>query len=238
MTAPIEGVVVGWVDVGDADRILRFLTPTEGRISAVLRGARSSKRRFSASHELGSRVHLVRTRRATLRAVSQLDRIDAPNRARTEIERIGLLAYGCELCAALAPEGETADKLYQLLVSWLGLLEGEATPDVASRVALEGKAMTFAGLAPALVRCVHCGEELSDPVTFDAEAGGAQHARCGGGLAVPARALATIEELRRTPLADTPGRPLPREVHWLLADFVQYQLGRALPSRTWLAALG
>lgn len=238
MNNPLEGIVVGWLDLGEADRILRLLTPTEGRISVAMRGARSSKRRFSASTELGSRVQLERSRRGALPGVKDLERIEAPNRARSELERIGLLAYGCELCSALSPEGASADKLYLLLVSWLALLEGEATPDDASRASLEGKAMTFAGLSPALVRCVRCGEELSDPATFDAEAGGGQHARCGGGFAVPVRGLALLEELRRTPLADTPGRPLPREVRWLLADFVQHQLGRALLSRTWLASLG
>ena len=142
MSEPIiEGVVVGWVDLGESDRILRVLTPTEGRISAVVRGARSSKRRFAASTELGSRIQLVRSRRGALRSVTQLDRIASPNRARDELERIGLLAYGCELCAALSPEEASADKLYLLLVSWLALLEGEATPGDASRSALEAKAV-------------------------------------------------------------------------------------------------
>lgn len=238
MSTEIEGIVVGSVDLGEADRILRLLTPNEGRVSVVARGARSSRRRFGAASELGTRVYVVRASRGSPPSVSTLDRIDGPNRARTELERIGLLAYGCELCAALAPEGSAAEKLYLLLVSWLALLEGDPRPDDASRLALEAKAVTFAGLAPALVRCVRCGEELFDPVTFDPDAGGAQHARCGGGLAVSVRALAVIEELRRTPLAETPGRPIPREARWLLADFVQYQLGRPLVSRTWLASMG
>ena len=159
MTGEIEGIVVGMVDLGESDRILRLLTPLEGRISVVARGARSSRRRFAAGSELGTRVHVGRSRIGALRSVTSLERIDSPSRARAELERIGLLAYGCELCAALAPEGAGADKLYRLLVSWLALLEGEARPDDASRLGLEAKALTFAGLGPALVRCPRCGAE-------------------------------------------------------------------------------
>jgi DNA repair protein RecO (recombination protein O) len=238
LTNEIEGIVVGAVDLGEADRILRLLTPTEGRTSVVARGARSSRRRFAGTGELGTRVHVVRSMRRDLPSATAIERMDGPNRARSELERIGLLAYACEICAALSPEGSSAEKLYQLLVSFLAALEADPRPDTASRIALEGKALTFAGLAPALVRCVTCGEPLTDPATFDPEAGGARHARCGAGRPVPVHGLACLEELRRTPLADTPDRPVPGDVRWLLSDFVQYQLGRPLASRTWLASLG
>ncbi|MEQ1507345.1 MAG: hypothetical protein ABMB14_34270, partial [Myxococcota bacterium] len=71
----------------------------------------------------------------------------------------------------------------------------------------------------------------------DPEAGGALHAACGAGRAVSAAGLAAVEHLRRTPLAAAVAERVPDEVRWLMADFAQHQLGRALTSRAWIAAV-
>ncbi len=228
---PVEGVVVGGVDHGEANRIVRFLCAEEGRISALARHARASRRRFAGVLEPGTRLRLHRQRgRGQLPNLIEVDRLGGPNRARGDIDRIALLAYGCELCAALAPESHPAPKLFRLLTVWLDLLEDEATAGIASRAALEAKAMTFAGVAPALVRCPVCGEALDDPLVFDFDGGGGRHGRCGGGRPVSARALLELETLRRTPLSETLGRVLAGPT-WLLSDYVQHHLGRALKSR-------
>jgi DNA repair protein RecO (recombination protein O) len=235
----IDGVVVGLVDLGEADRLVRLLTAEEGRIAVVARGARGSRRRYAGAFELGTRVRVVRGRgRGSLAPVAEADVLAAPDVARTEVERIALLGYGCELCAALAPEGAPAPKHHGLLAAWLDVLEGPTRPGVASRAALEAKALTFSGLAPALVVCARCGGPIDDPAVFDPESGGALHGRCGGGRALAASALVELDALRRTPLAGTVARPIPAAPPWLLSDFVRHQLGRALQSRALLEALG
>lgn len=242
MNGPLEGIVVGALDLGEADRLVRLLSASEGRLSVVARGARGSRRRFSGATDLGTKVALTRTRRrGELSAAAALDVLRAPLRARDELERIAYLAYGCELCAAFAPEGAPAEKLYGLLDTWLALTESESGPTVASRCALEAKALTFAGTGPTLLVCAVCGAALSDPAVFDPDAGGGRHAHCGGGESarpVAFRTLKILELLRRTPLADTPAVPVPADGVWLLADFARYQLGRELAARAWWAAVG
>lgn len=235
----IEGVVVGAVDVGEADRIVRLLTPEEGRTAVSARGVRGSRRRFAGAFDLGAQVRVVRRKgRGALPSVTDVDVLRLPDRARTEVERIALLGYGCEVASALAPEGTPAPKPHGLLLAWLDVLEGDVRPGIAARAALEAKALTFAGLAPALDRCARCGEPVDDPAVFDPEAGGAQHGRCGGGRLVPAAALRELELLRRTPLAAVVGRPAPAAPPWLLSDFVRWQAGRPLHSRALLESLG
>ena len=107
----------------------------------------------------------------------------------------------------------------------------------ASRAALEAKALTFAGLAPRLVRCVRCGLPAEDPIVFDAENGGVQHHHCGTGRALSARSATVLEGLRRTPLSETVDLDLPKDAR-ILADFVEYQLGRGLKSRSLVTELG
>lgn len=234
---PIDGIVVGGTDLGEADRLVRLLTASEGRIAVVARRARNS-RRHAGAFELGTRLRVLRGRsRGGLAPVQDAERLDGPLRARAEVERIALVGYGCELCAALAPEGGPAEKLYRLLEAWLALLEGPERPGPPSRWALEAKAATFAGLAPALAACAACGERLTDPAVFDPESGGGLHARCGGGRPVPAAALLALEALRRTPLVQTVGARVTEGPPWLLADFLQHQLSRPLQSRALLEAV-
>lgn len=229
------GIVCGTTDLGDADRIVRLLTPDLGRVAVVVRRARS---RSAAATDLGASVRIaVGPLRDGLATARTIEAIGAPGRARGTLVRIALLSWGCELVGALAPEHAPAERLHGLLVAWLALLEGPREPGVAHRLALEAKAATFAGLAPALVRCVACGRPIDDPAVFDADSGGAAHARCGGGARVSAAGLAAVEALRRTPLAAIDGPP-PAIPPFLLTAFVEHHLGRALASRALLDAAG
>ncbi len=224
-------MVVGAVPFGEADRVVRLLSPGEGRSAVLVRGARSARNPHPGL-DLGSVVTLtLKHGRGGLPLVSAVDPVLLPRRARTDLERLALLAYGCEVCASLAPEHHEAEKLYGLLEVWLWLLDGDVAPGVASRVALEAKALTFAGLTPALRACARCGEVLEAPVVFDLEAGGAQHARCGPGREVSVAALAALDDLRRAPLAETIGAA-PPALRWLLSDFVRHQVSHALKSRS------
>lgn len=231
-TEPRLAVVVGSVDVGESSRIIRLLTAEDGRLAVMVPSARSSKRRWAGLLDAGTQLRVQpKQGRGDLPVLVNADLVVAAKRARTDIERLALLSYGCELCSALAPEHDPAPKLFGLLVSWLALLEGEAVPDLASRLALEAKALTFAGLAPMLVRCARCGELADHPAVFDVASGGMLHGRCGGGATVEVDDLLAIETLRRTPLAETPGRPAPPPFRWLLSDFARWHLGHALRTR-------
>jgi len=237
-TETLVAVVVGAVDYGDADRVVKLLSAEQGRTAAMAKSVRGARPRL---HGLDTgtvvRAHL-RYGRGGLPAVAMVDLLKSPVRARNDLDRLALLAYGCEVTSALAPEHGEAVKLFVLLHTLIEVLEGEALPGAASRVAFEGKALTFAGFAPSLTTCPRCGEALSGDVRFDPDAGGGVHPWCGSGHPVHADTLAAIEALRRTPLAETPAMSMPPEGRWLLADFVEHHLGHAVNSRSLLQTLG
>lgn len=238
MTGPersLDAVVVGGIDYGDADRIVKLLSADEGRSVAMARRARASKKRFAGALETGTLCEVrLRQGRGGMPLLIGVDVEHAPRRARQDLDRIALLAYGCEVCAALAPEHHPAPRLFKLLLVWLDLLEGEEQPTAASRMAMEAKALTFAGLTPALVHCARCQGVLDDPVVWDHDGGGGVHDRCGGGREVASADLARLEALRRTPLADTPGAQEPPGARWVLSDFLRWHLERDLRSRALL----
>lgn len=228
-----EGIVTWAVDFGDADRIARLLTPSRGRVSVLLRGARASRRRFAGLAEVGNSVQIEASEgNSELWVARSGEVLRAPLRARDHLDRLALLWYGAELCAALAPENHPCEKLPKLLEVWISLLEGAATPQSAARVGLEAKALTFAGLNPSLLTCARCGAPISDPAVFDPAAGGALHASCGEGVATWLRALLAMEAARRTPLAEMVEAD--SAAGWLLSDFAAWHLGRPFASRALL----
>lgn len=234
-----EAIVLGRTDLGESDRIVRLLTEAQGRVDAVARGARRSRRRFGGALEPGTRgVARWQRGRGELPTLVSFDVLRAPHAVRDDYDRLVLLGYGCDLLAVLSERDLAADKGYGLLGAWLALLEGAGRPAAASRLALEAKALTFAGLTPALVRCATCGRPLDDPARWSAEAGGGVHEACGaGGNTVRASALAELEDLRRTPLARTVDRDAPEGARYLLMDFVEHHARRRLPSRALLDTL-
>jgi DNA repair protein RecO len=231
----LVGFVVGRSDLGESDRIVRLLTAEYGRVDLVAKGARASKRRLAGASEPGTLLRVVRTRgRGSLDVLVTADVLASPRRARESYGRLMLLAYGCEVSGLLAAHGLDAGKGLRLLEVWLELLEGEPEPTDASRVAFEGKALTFAGLAPALRVCPVCRVALAGECAFDLEAGGGVHLWCGTGEVVQAESLARIEALRRLALAETPGELVPGAAKWLLTGFIEYQCRTGIRSRALL----
>jgi DNA repair protein RecO (recombination protein O) len=234
------GIVIGHVDYRDSDRIVRLLTPDNGHISALARGARKSRKRFQGSLDMGNRVKIeVRPGRGELWSVKSalLDR--ALVTVRQDLLMLAQAAYACELVGALAQKGRPEPKLYGLLDTALLVLEASSGPPTPLfRMALEAKALTFAGVAPCLDRCSVCHEPLTDePLVYDPSPGGVLHARCGAGVEVTARWAEAIEGARRARLSELVDSPAPAGPRWLFHDHLTWQLGGALKSMRLLADL-
>jgi DNA repair protein RecO len=193
-------IVLSAAPFGDDDRILRVLGPDEGRHGVFQRLGR----RRPAGLDVGVCATLrLRGRGGGLDTLVEAEVHDARVRLRSSFLRLVLAQYGCELVGAFAREGQPEPKLYGLLETWLLVLDAlDADPDPGLAVALELKTLTFAGVGPRLDRCAGCGEALDGPATLDPHAGGAHHARCGGGAPVSSELLGELDHLRRTPLRE------------------------------------
>lgn len=231
----LTAIVVGRQDYGESDRILRFLSPDEGKVSALARGAR----RRHGGLDVGVRA-VVRLRhgRGELETLVAGEVVDARIHLRDGLGRLTTAMYACELCGALAREAQAEPRLYGLCDMALTLLDASsADPAPAFLLGLEAKALTFAGIGPVLDRCVACADGIEPMMGFSAVAGGLLHRRCGAGEAVTAAYAAALEFGRRAPLRDLLDAELPEGGRALLSDAVSAHLGRALPSRTVLDAL-
>jgi DNA repair protein RecO (recombination protein O) len=173
------------VDYGESDLVLSLFTAELGRISALARGARRSRRRFGgvlepmhtlevafderASSELFilREAKIVRPRSGVL---SSLDRLDAAGRALGWIRRA-------------APPKTAEPALWAALESLLDRLADTADPAPRLRLAESGLSLLAGfGWAIDLERCVRCGRAAAagQTASVDPARGGLVCRNCGG----------------------------------------------------------
>jgi DNA repair protein RecO (recombination protein O) len=159
-TIASEALLLRSVAYGDSDAILTVLTKSDGKLTALARGARKSKRRFAGSlepvHTLllrvddkGKEMCLLREARiakARDRVVHDLEALEAAGHA---------LRWARQLCPPRTPE----EAAWSTLVELLDALDVE--PRTAQpKVLLAGAALRLladVGWALELSRCVACG---------------------------------------------------------------------------------
>ncbi len=235
----VLGIVVGHVDYGEADRIVHLLTPEQGRVAAMARGARKSRKRFGGALDLGNRIrtHISRGKGELWRLAGATLDHGRPH-VRRDLERIALLAYACELVGLLCPREQPAPVFFGLLDTALLVLDACSEPPKTSwRPALEAKALTFAGFAPRLERCDVCGLVADDDIVFSASNGGVRHAVCGGGASMSVGFARALESARRTPLSELVDTDLPEGDAWCLNELLVWHTGRGLKSRSLLEGI-
>lgn len=169
----MDAIVVGGLDFGEADRIVRLLTRS-GRLSVFAHGARKSRRRFGGALEPFTSlvVQLDQRRRKGMPALASVSVTDARLGLQSELQKIALAAYVAELGAAVAPEADPCDGIFELVTMALDhLVTHEAS--VALQRVFEAHLITCLGMAPTLSSCAVCGGDLNDVARIDLAAGGA-----------------------------------------------------------------
>jgi DNA repair protein RecO (recombination protein O) len=236
----VEAIVIGGLDYGESDRIVHILSPEHGRISLMARRLRSRKKRHGGILELGNRVSLdLREGRGRLATLDQAQLRDGRVHIRGDLDRIALLAYGIEICGALAREHHPEPRLFGLLETMALILDAlDQAPRSAFRLGLEAKALTFAGLAPVLSRCARCEGPLAPQMGWSHSAGGAVHLDCEASERdVESAWLEDVESARRSPLKDLVDLDVKPGPAWLLSETIAAHVGRELRSRSVLQAL-
>ena len=153
-----RGVVLRTYKLGEADRIVVFLTRGHGKVRAVAKGVRKTKSRFGGRMEPATHVDvLFYEGRGELDIVSQAETIDHFGALRDDLDRLGRAVSMLEAADQLSLEREVNAPLYELLVGALRTLARQDAPLVVPGFFL--KALALEGFRPQVDACVACGEE-------------------------------------------------------------------------------
>lgn len=207
---PIEhrtrALVLRTFDQGESDRVVHLYSEALGRIAAIAKGARRSKRRFPGTLEILSviDVRLVDPPRAQLARLEGAKLVRAFEGIPARLGRYAIACQFLELLNRATPERQAQPELFEFAYGVLDVLDGE-TPDPLLALLVLAKTLARLGYRPQLVRCSLCGADLpSDAgrVGFVPAHGGAVCRGCAGpdGARIPALLLRTLEAGLRQPL--------------------------------------
>lgn len=217
-----EALVLRTYTLGEADRIVVFLTRDRGKKRGVANGARRARSRFAGALEPLTHVEVSyyeREQRDLVR-LSYAESQCSPLLA-SRPDALSHVGYFAELIDEWAPEGDPNERLFRLGTSTLeALAAGVPTARVARY--FEYWLLRLQGVYPPHVACHRCG------VALDAEAGGAciepgAHVftcrGCGGrsgrpepGVTVSRAALSFLAAAAATPPQRLGGVPLDARV--------------------------
>ncbi len=157
-----EAFVLRTVDYGDSHVIVTLLTREAGRLGAIARSAKRSRKRF------GGTLLPLRAIRATVarRDGRDLGELRDASVARdfpgleSSYEKIMIASYATELVRAYVRDGDDASDTYDLLDGFYRRLGESADDEAVLRIVLhhfELGLLRVAGAAPTLRHCNRCG---------------------------------------------------------------------------------
>jgi DNA repair protein RecO (recombination protein O) len=224
-----QGIVLGAVKLGEADKIVSILTQGEGKVRAVAKGIRRTTSRFGARLEPFTHVNLMLYRGRSLDTVTQAEILTPFRPLRDDFALFSAGETMLEAVDKVAEEHERNVRLFLLLLQGLRALESRPGDPA-------GVAEAF---APAFAACAVCGDT---PVSrFSASQGGAVCEGCQDRDArrVGAATLAWLDGLVGGDLAaagqDHVAAEVRGEARALLFGFSEYHFDRRIRSLPLLA---
>jgi len=188
-----EGIVLRTYKLGEADRIVVFLTKDRGKVRAVAKGVRKTKSKFGSRLEPMSHCVLQFYEGRELDLVTQAESVDNFRAIREDLDRIGRGVSMLEVADQLAQEGEVNPQLYRMLLGALRTLESSASALVTP--AFYWKVLALEGYRPEVDICVQCGADDGPLVAFDVESGGLLCRVCRRGMPISAEAVVLLRQI-------------------------------------------
>ncbi|HEY6468026.1 MAG TPA: DNA repair protein RecO [Candidatus Acidoferrales bacterium] len=233
-----EAIVLQSYPLGEADRLVSFLSRTMGRMRGVAAGARKPKSRFGSTLERLSHVRIWFHERETreLVRISQCEIIESFIDAFRDYASSIALALFSEITQSVLPDREVADANFRLVLLASQAIKRTGKPELPlAYFALWS--VKLGGWLPALDRCAKCGRAAGEGAFFSPRASAVFCKQCrqpgmrllsAGALSAARRIL--TERLDR--IADDVAVPRSlRELTDCMLDIVEHQIDRKLSSR-------
>jgi len=166
-------------DYGEADLLVTFITPGQGRLTGIAKHARKSRRRFAHCLEPLSRVVFFLSPRPgrDLEFLQKGELVKSFSSLRRDLPRLGAAAVLAEVAGLLAGPPEAIGEIFASLEAVLELLDQGLSPDSLLPAFLL-RLLTLGGYGPRLGQCLKCGQEPAPPLWFSITQGGVLCGAC------------------------------------------------------------
>jgi DNA repair protein RecO (recombination protein O) len=224
------GIALRTIKLGEADRIVTFVTEGHGKVRAVAKGVRKTKSRLGARVEPPTHVALQLWEGRELDVVTGAEALDHFKAVRTDLDRLTRATALLEAVDAVVQEREEDPRLYAMLLGALRVLAAQEAPLLVP--AFYWKLLAQQGVGPVVDVCAHCGE-AADLVAFDVAEGGALCRSCRSGVRVSPDAIRLLQRIlggELVPVLAEPASSAGFEVEALATTALEAHLERRLRS--------
>lgn len=173
MKSRTETIIIGSMNLGEADKLVTFFSLERGKLRGVAKNARKSFRRFGAGLELftHTRLHLYEKEHQELIRIESADIVSQHFEITGELERMAAGSVILELVREISPEGERNIHAFHLLTHILHLLNEGVDPLFLLRI-FEIRFLSLLGFQPKLDKCLSCGCTAERKMVFYGLKGG------------------------------------------------------------------
>lgn len=234
-----EAIVLQSYPLGEADRLVSFLSRTMGRMRGVAAGARRPKSRFGSTLERLSYIRIWFFERETreLVRVNQCELIESFLDAFRDYASGVALAVLSEITEAVLPEREASDANFRLLLLAAQAIKRTGKPELPLAY-FATWTVKLGGWLPSLENCSRCGRPLgSEPAYFSRSSGALACGKCRapGMRMISSAALAGARKMLSEHLEKLTPETIParaaREITNAMLDIIEQQIDRKLTSR-------
>jgi DNA repair protein RecO (recombination protein O) len=237
-----EAIILQSYSLGEADRLVSFLSREAGRVRGVAAGARKPKSKFGSTLERLSYVRIWYFENPTreLVRIRQCEIIESFLDAFADYASSIALSILSEVSQAVLPDREASDANFRLLLLTAQTIKRTGKADLPlAYFALW--TVKLGGWLPALDRCGFCGAVLAEgSPAFISRSGSA--VACGkcrrsGMRPISPQALAVARKMlaerldRLSAALDESGDRRAREITGIMLDIIEQQIDRKLVSR-------
>ena len=154
-----QGYVLRRFNLGEADRIITFITPDKGKLKAVARGVRRMKSKFAGHLELFSHVELQIATGKSLDVITSAKLIETP--PELEYDQLGLAYLYAQMIDKLVDEDDQPQDTYVLIqMAFEDLIAFGASG--LGELYFKLRLAAILGHQPDLTSCVRCGKSGPD----------------------------------------------------------------------------
>lgn len=237
-----EAIILQSYSLGEADRLVSFLSRSEGRVRGVAAGARKTRSRFGSTLERLSYVRIWYVEKETreLVRIRQCEIIESFLDAFRDYASSVALAILSEVTEAVLPDHEASDANFRLLLLTSQTIKNTGKSDLPLAY-FAIWTVKLGGWLASLDRCGFCGAAMTEGSAAYIARGGSAMA-CGkcrraGMRTISPAALKLARKMlaeRLDRLADATDAAAVRESKELTAimlDTIEHQIDRKLTSR-------
>jgi DNA repair protein RecO (recombination protein O) len=179
-----DALLLRAVDYRDSDRILTLFTAERGKLSAIARGAKSSRRRFPGALEPYTLIRVeLETAKGELFALKRAEIVRVFPAVLSDLARMEVAASALMLLREAHAVHVPDAQAFVSALQFLTLLDHEPDPTRAALLAYAMRVLALAGLAPRLATCGRSEEPVpaGKAAYFDPVLGALIGKRFGGG---------------------------------------------------------